>query len=429
MVHLRSRVIYHRVTTTTRTLVPLLLRLHLRLLQLRHALRQRVGLGVVLEVVTHRLQQLVQVLGQRRLQVSRMQLPSLRTSPAEPWKQHKQRLTTVLGPPSDGDRVQHGEDDQLKVGNARVVHDFLLRAPGALDLGVDLRLGILHEDGGVGDRLGHFAALVRERGHHVVRHDDGPGAHALQLAVLARQHVDLALVEAQLADVRPDVEDVGALHRRVEQGGGGPVVALRAPQRLAAALEARDVEGAADVHDQPPVEVRVLVDLLAGPQELHRVHVHAGRPPHVLEVLADEPDVGHVPAELVVEHGEPVGDPHDAADAHLLELVDLVGLAEALRDVHAAGGLESIVAYRDVVLPLEECLQLLDLDALDGQLLAAFNGFPHRNSRLRQRVREVRVQALPDGVSGCAGAWEEGEARAGFVAVFRAVELESAVQR
>jgi len=51
--------------------------------------------------------------------------------------------------------------------------------------------------------------------------DDGLLLAGDLVAVLAGQHVHLALVEAQLADVGFQEEDVGALHAGVEQLGHG----------------------------------------------------------------------------------------------------------------------------------------------------------------------------------------------------------------
>ena len=51
--------------------------------------------------------------------------------------------------------------------------------------------------------------------------DDGFLLAGDLVAVLAGQHVHFSLVEAQLANVSFQEEDVGALHTRVEQLGHG----------------------------------------------------------------------------------------------------------------------------------------------------------------------------------------------------------------
>ena len=57
-------------------------------------------------------------------------------------------------------------------------------------------------------------------------------------------------------------EDVGALHAGVEDLGGGQLIGLVATHDLRAADDALDVVLAGNVHDQGPVLVRALVDLL-----------------------------------------------------------------------------------------------------------------------------------------------------------------------
>ena len=67
----------------------------------------------------------------------------------------------------------------------------------------------------------------------MVREDDGLVLEPSGRAVLAREHVHLALVDAELAHVRLEVEDVGALHQRV-QDLRGRERALLPPHDLAA---------------------------------------------------------------------------------------------------------------------------------------------------------------------------------------------------
>lgn len=70
-------------------------------------------------------------------------------------------------------------------------------------------------------------------------------------------------------------EHVSALHAGVEDLRGRHLVLLLAPHDGAAPLDARQIVDTRDVHDQRPVLVSVGVDLVAGPQEAHVLHVHA----------------------------------------------------------------------------------------------------------------------------------------------------------
>jgi len=76
-------------------------------------------------------------------------------------------------------------------------------------------------------------------------------------------------------------EDVGSLHAGVKDLGRGQLLALLAPHDGAASGDARHGEAACDVHHAQPVLVGARVDLVAGPQELHIRHVHAGSTPHL----------------------------------------------------------------------------------------------------------------------------------------------------
>lgn len=63
-------------------------------------------------------------------------------------------------------------------------------------------LGVLHKDGRVGVALGHLLLALQQPRQHVVAQDDGLVLALDLVAVLAREHVHLALVHAQLANVR-----------------------------------------------------------------------------------------------------------------------------------------------------------------------------------------------------------------------------------
>mmetsp|Transcript_17078 Transcript_17078/g.41991 ORF Transcript_17078/g.41991 Transcript_17078/m.41991 type:complete len:351 (+) Transcript_17078:1159-2211(+) len=314
-------------------------------LVLLDGVQQQLGLLVVGEVVAHGLQNLVQVPGQRRLHIPRVQL-----------QRHEVRLhllvrRVVLVPPvvrpaAHAELAAPRHDHVLDVLQARVAGDLAGGAVRLLQLQVHVRLGVLHKDGALGVRLGHLLLPLLEPGQHVVAEDHRLVLALDVVAVLARQHVHLALIHAELADVRLEEEDVGALHDGVEDLRRRQVVRLAAAHDLRAAQDARQLVAARDVQHQRPVLVAPLVDLLGGPDELHAAQVHAHRLPHLHHVLAHLLDLLQVAAHLVVHQREPVCDPELEVAARLGELVDVEALHHPLRDVHAARRLEPVVANR-----------------------------------------------------------------------------------
>ena len=65
--------------------------------------------------------------------------------------------------------------------------------------------------------------------------DDGLEFNTGRVAIVARQHIDLALVDPELADVGTEEEDVGALHERVEHLRGREAGLAAAHDRAALA--------------------------------------------------------------------------------------------------------------------------------------------------------------------------------------------------
>ena len=104
----------------------------------------------------------------------------------------------------------------LDVFQARVTLDNPGGAVRLLELDVDVRLGVLHEDRGLRVGFAHLLLPLLQTHEHVVRQDDRLVLALDVLAVFAREHVHLALVHAELADVRAEKEDVSALHDRIE---------------------------------------------------------------------------------------------------------------------------------------------------------------------------------------------------------------------
>ena len=70
-------------------------------------------------------------------------------------------VSAILFRPGDLQGAGPGQNDVLDVGEAGVALHDARRAKGLFDLGLHLRLGVLHEDGGVGVALAHLLlALV-----------------------------------------------------------------------------------------------------------------------------------------------------------------------------------------------------------------------------------------------------------------------------
>lgn len=189
------------------------------------------------------------------------------------------------------------------------------------------------------------ASAARNTMPRTVRQDDGLELDLRlgSVAVLAREHVDLALVHAELADVRLQKKNVGGLHARVENLRGGELLAVLAAHDRAAARDARHVEAARNVHDAQPVLVGARVDLVAGPEEVDVGHVHARRTPNLDHVAAHSADFLKVAAHLVVQQREPIGHPKLENAARACQLVDVDGLQNTLSNVHSARRFEAII--------------------------------------------------------------------------------------
>lgn len=89
---------------------------------------------------------------------------------------------------------------------------------------------VLHEDGRARNTLRHLCA--RETLHHVMREDDRLPQIRL-LCVLAREHVDLALIQAKLADIGLSVFRSRERLRPRNQSGPSLIPSRRKYQRLA----------------------------------------------------------------------------------------------------------------------------------------------------------------------------------------------------
>eukprot|EP00965_Chrysotila_dentata_P150012 4954614-Pleurochrysis_carterae.AAC.2 len=96
------------------------------------------------------------------------------------------------------------EDRSSVCVGIRRVSGYLRGAVGLSQLARHLVRRVFHEDGRVAVRLGHLGLALGEAVEHVVRQDDRLQLDPGRVAVLAREHVHLALVDSKLANVGLD---------------------------------------------------------------------------------------------------------------------------------------------------------------------------------------------------------------------------------
>mmetsp|Transcript_16930 Transcript_16930/g.36299 ORF Transcript_16930/g.36299 Transcript_16930/m.36299 type:complete len:226 (+) Transcript_16930:1627-2304(+) len=211
---------------------------------------------------------------------------------------------------------------------------FLRGAVGLSQLARHLVRRVFHEDGRVAVRLGHLGLALGEAVEHVVRQDDRLQLDPGRVAVLAREHVHLALVDSKLANVGLQEEDVGALHQRIEDlcRSQRP---FSAAHDLAALCDARNGKAARDVERERPVVLSMLRDLLGRPEELHALHVHPCSCPHMNQVVTDSLDALQVASHFVVHQSKPVSNPENECAARLCTLIHVHCLENTLSNVHS----------------------------------------------------------------------------------------------
>mmetsp|Transcript_5287 Transcript_5287/g.15170 ORF Transcript_5287/g.15170 Transcript_5287/m.15170 type:complete len:333 (-) Transcript_5287:452-1450(-) len=300
------------------------------------------GLGplILLEVVPDGLQDDVDCLRQRRLQVTWVQ--SSRCVVRLELCIAGVRLLAVLA--VDGELAKPREDDHADVRETRVPLHSAGGAEGLFDFGLDLGGAVLHEDSRGGVALRHLLLPLQKAGHHGVRQDDGlePDLGLCRVAVLPRQHVHLPLVHPQLADVRLQEEDVCALHAGVEDLRRRHLALAGPPHDLAAACNTLHGVAPRHVHHQWPILCSSTVDLLRGGQELHRACVvildafHAHSLPDLHHVLSHRLDLLQVAPHLVVQLREVVCHPELEGNPTACQLIHIQRLQHALSNVHAA---------------------------------------------------------------------------------------------
>lgn len=124
------------------------------------------------------------------------------------------------------------------------------------------------------------------------------------ISILPREHVNLPLVETQLANVGTQKEYIRTLHGGLEHLRSLQVVTLLPAHDGGAPLHPTQTVLAGDVHHHRLLLLRVPVDQLRAPQEAHVRHVHPHCLPDFGELGAYKPDVVQVAAHFVVHQGE-----------------------------------------------------------------------------------------------------------------------------
>jgi hypothetical protein len=165
-----------------------------------------------------------------------------------------------------------------------------------------------------------------------------------RVTVLTGQHVDLALVDSQLANVRLEEKDIRALHERI-QDLGGRQTPFEPSHDLTTLFDARHVEATSDIEHGRPVGRRLLGNFFRRPFKDDIRQVHARRLPNFNKIVADRFDFVQITAHFIIHESKPVGDPKDKGRVGTLRgtLVDIHGLEDALGNVHAPRRFKAVV--------------------------------------------------------------------------------------
>lgn len=263
--------------------------------------------------------------------------------------------------PAERHLVEAAEDDVFQVLVERVLLR-LRRTGGVADLTHYVLCLVLDEYCVVWVALAHLRCGALQPHQHMVGEDHRRCA-LRRVRVLDREHVDLALVDAELAEVDAEHENVGRLHARVYVLREREVIALFAPHNLHCALDSVGRCELGDAVDELEVLALVLADEVERPHELDVVEVHAAGAEYLDEVHADVVDPFHVAAHFVVQLRKDIGDVEDHCAARFDERVRVDGGGESLCNVHATARLKSVICAKCGVSPekLVEAINALSI--------------------------------------------------------------------
>lgn len=176
---------------------------------------QLLGIGIVFEVISHWLKQIVDCKGYSGFKITGMESFRLEVG----YKFFVCVVgfgSTMLGLHLDGQRTEGWENDRDAVVEDRVALDNAWGAETFLDLSFDVLSGVFHENSRVWVTLAHLLLTFLETCEHVMGNDNGLIGLFDLVAILFGKDVDLSLVETKLANICLQEEDVCALHAWVQ---------------------------------------------------------------------------------------------------------------------------------------------------------------------------------------------------------------------
>mmetsp|Transcript_19190 Transcript_19190/g.34704 ORF Transcript_19190/g.34704 Transcript_19190/m.34704 type:complete len:230 (+) Transcript_19190:354-1043(+) len=144
---------------------------------------------------------------------------------------------------------------------------------------------ILHENGTVRIALAHLLLPLLQSIQHVMTQYHRLVPPLRSIAIFPRQHVHLALIHAQLTNIRLQKKHVGALHQRIQYLRRCQIP-LETAHDLTTLFDPRDIEPPCDIEHDGPVNVGVVGNLLARPSKLHIGQIHPRRLPNLNEILS-----------------------------------------------------------------------------------------------------------------------------------------------
>jgi hypothetical protein len=120
---------------------------------------------------------------------------------------------------------------------------------------------------------------------------DNDGLVRVVIGILSGQHVDFSLIDAQLANVNIQEEDIGALHTGIKELGNLELVRLFFAHDGCTFLNPGNGITARDIHDLHPILVGSLVDFLRRPNKFDIRHLHPGCLPYLNKIFSDGSDL------------------------------------------------------------------------------------------------------------------------------------------
>ena len=106
--------------------------------------------------------------------------------------------------------------------------------------------------------------------------DDGFQFLPHRIAVLSGEHIHFPLIDAQLANIGFEEEDIGTLHNRVENLGSVEIVFFAASHDHTAFLDSTERRVTRNIEHLSPVGDSIFFDFLGSPEKLNVIEIHTG---------------------------------------------------------------------------------------------------------------------------------------------------------